>query len=83
MTTMVVAHSPLRVIDLGKRFRRTWALRECRFALRPGAISALVGPNGAGKSTLMAAAAGLLAPTEGRIEIGGARVRTTPAQAEP
>lgn len=79
MTTTVAALSPLRVTGLGKRFRRTWALRECSFALRPGVICALVGPNGAGKSTLMAAAAGLLAPTEGRIEIGGARVRTTPA----
>ncbi|MFG3042721.1 ATP-binding cassette domain-containing protein [Streptomyces sp. NPDC048330] len=56
---------------LGKRYRgrgRGWALRECDFTLPAGRICALVGPNGAGKSTLLALAAGLLRPTEGRIE---------------
>lgn len=79
MTATAVGESPLLAVDLGKRYRRLWALRECSFALRPGVITALVGPNGAGKSTLMATAAGLLAATEGRIEIGGTRVTTTPA----
>lgn len=79
VTRPVVVESPLRAVGLGKRYRRVWALRECSFALRPGVITALVGPNGAGKSTLMATAAGLLTATEGRIEVGGARVTTTPA----
>jgi len=77
--TAALVESPLRVTDLGKRYRRKWALRSCSFALRPGVITALVGPNGAGKSTLMATAAGLLTATEGRIEITGAPVTTTPA----
>ncbi|MFI9117643.1 ABC transporter ATP-binding protein [Streptomyces venezuelae] len=56
---------------LGKKYggrTRGWALRDCDFALPAGRVCALVGPNGAGKSTLLALAAGLLRPTEGRIE---------------
>ncbi len=36
-----------------------------------GELVGLCGPNGAGKSTLIAALAGLLAPLEGRVELGG------------
>ncbi|MEU5952827.1 ATP-binding cassette domain-containing protein [Streptomyces sp. NPDC047525] len=40
--------------------------------VHPGEIVALLGPNGAGKSTTCKAAAGLLAPTRGRIHVAGA-----------
>ncbi|MFD9395237.1 ABC transporter ATP-binding protein [Streptomyces sp. NPDC060000] len=64
---------------LGKRFGRRggWALRDCTFRLPAGRVCAVVGPNGAGKSTLLALAAGLLAPTEGRVTVLG----TDPASA--
>ncbi|GHF80644.1 ABC transporter ATP-binding protein [Streptomyces griseosporeus] len=64
---------------LGKRFGRRggWALRDCALRLPAGRVCALVGPNGAGKSTLLALAAGLLAPTEGRVTVLG----TAPAAA--
>ena len=32
---------------LGKRYGRTWALRECTLAVPAGHVAALVGPNGA------------------------------------
>ena len=38
---------------LGKRYRRTWALRDCTLDIPGGHIVALVGPNGAGKATLL------------------------------
>ena len=38
---------------LTMRYRRTWGLRDCTFALPAGRIAALIGPNGAGKSTLL------------------------------
>jgi ABC-2 type transport system ATP-binding protein len=56
---------------LGKRFRRQWALRDCTLSIPEGAIVGLAGPNAAGKSTLLALATGLLAPTEGAIEVLG------------
>jgi ABC-2 type transport system ATP-binding protein len=34
---------------LGKRYRRTWALRECTLAIAEGRVVGVVGPNGAGK----------------------------------
>lgn len=62
----------LAAFGLGKRYRRGPAvLGECTFRLPAGRICALVGPNGAGKSTLLALAAGLLAPSEGSIEVFG------------
>ena len=51
--------------ELGKRYGKTWALRDCTFALPAGHLAALVGPNGAGKSTLMNMVVGLTVPTAG------------------
>lgn len=56
---------------LGKRYRRTWALRECTLAIPAGRVAALVGPNGAGKSTLLQMTVGLTAPTTGSIRVLG------------
>lgn len=75
--------SPVLQVDrAGKRFRRGWALRDCSFTLRRNTITALIGPNGAGKSTLMAAAAGLLALTEGVIAVDGTVAGSGPAHPE-
>jgi len=46
-------------------------LRGLDLALHPGETVALMGRNGAGKSTLLRHAAGLLAPTRGRVEKSG------------
>ena len=63
---------------LTKRYRRTFALDHCSFAISEGAIVALVGPNGAGKSTLLHCATGLIRPSEGTISVlGGAPGDTT------
>jgi ABC-2 type transport system ATP-binding protein len=74
-----VESAPLRVDDVGQRYGKKWVLRGCSFDLRPGAVTALIGPNGAGKSTLMSTAAGLLSPTEGRIEVKGSPVVALPS----
>ncbi|GGZ14437.1 ABC transporter ATP-binding protein [Streptomyces inusitatus] len=60
--------------DLGRKYLRGWALRECSFRLPTGCVSALVGPNGAGKSTLLSIAARLLRPTTGSLRLFGKEV---------
>ncbi len=55
--------------------REIEALREVSFEVPHGAVLGLVGANGAGKSTLVRTVAGILPPTEGRVEVHG-RVST-------
>lgn len=56
---------------LGKRYRRTWALRDCSLSIPAGQVTALVGPNGAGKTTLLSILAGLTVPTTGTAAVLG------------
>jgi ABC-type multidrug transport system ATPase subunit len=67
MSTVLEAH------DLGKRYRRRWALADCTITMPAGHVVGLVGPNGAGKTTLLQLAVGLLAPSSGSIEVLGRR----------
>jgi ABC-type multidrug transport system ATPase subunit len=59
----------LETDQLGKRYGRNWALRDCSLHLPAGRIAALVGPNGAGKSTLLHMAVGLLRPDAGAVRV--------------
>ena len=61
----------LETDQLGKRYGRTWALRDCSLRLPVGRVAALVGPNGAGKSTLLHLAVGLLRPDAGTVRVFG------------
>jgi ABC-type multidrug transport system ATPase subunit len=66
---------PLQTMDLGKRYGRQWALRDCSLELPAGRVGALVGPNGAGKTTLLQLAVGLAAPSAGSVAVFGAAPR--------
>lgn len=63
--------SPLETTGLGKRYGRSWALRDCTVAIPEGSITALIGPNGAGKTTFLQIAIGLAAPTDGTVAVFG------------
>jgi ABC-2 type transport system ATP-binding protein len=54
---------------LGKRYRRTWALKDAALAIPAGYVVALVGPNGSGKTTLLHMSVGLTRPTTGRVTV--------------
>ncbi|MGW0081103.1 ABC transporter ATP-binding protein [Streptomyces sp. NPDC003393] len=56
-------------------------LREVSLRVAPGTRLALVGPSGAGKSTLGRLLAGIYAPRDGRITLGGAELSRMPAEA--
>jgi len=64
---------------LGKRYGRTWALRECTLEVPAGRVAALVGPNGAGKTTLLNLAVGLTAPSAGGVAVLGGQRPGSPA----
>ncbi|MFF4592233.1 ABC transporter ATP-binding protein [Amycolatopsis sp. NPDC001319] len=60
---------------LGRRYGRTWGLRDCTLEIGEGRVVGLVGPNGAGKSTLLNLLAGLLRPSAGDLELFGRPVK--------
>lgn len=62
---------PVVADNVGKQYRRGWALRPTSLVIPPNRVVALVGPNGAGKSTLMGLITGLLRPTAGSIAVFG------------
>jgi ABC-2 type transport system ATP-binding protein len=64
---------------LGKRYRRTWALRDCSLAIPAGSVVALVGHNGAGKTTLLNLLVGLIEPTEGSASVLNGEPAGSPA----
>ncbi|GGZ44760.1 ABC transporter ATP-binding protein [Streptomyces bluensis] len=55
-------------------------LRKVSLEVVPGTRLALVGPSGAGKSTLGRLLAGIYAPRNGRITLGGAELSRMPAE---
>ena len=62
------------VRDLVKRYRKADrnAVDGVSFSVYPGEFFALLGPNGAGKTTTISILTTTLAPTSGRVDIGGA-----------
>lgn len=67
---------------IGKRFGKKWAVRGLTLEVPGGEVFGLLGPNGAGKTTAIRVMAGLLAPTEGRVNIGGFNVWKEPVRAK-
>ncbi len=70
-----------RVDGLTIHYGKRVAVDGISFELAGGEIALLLGPNGAGKSTTLAAMAGALAPSAGRIEIAGEDLATAPRAA--
>jgi branched-chain amino acid transport system ATP-binding protein len=71
----------LETIGLHKRFGALIVANEIHFRLEAGARHALIGPNGAGKTTFINLITGRLAPSAGRILLGGADITALPQSA--
>ena len=74
----------LRTINLSKRYGTRLAVDQLNLEVRRGEVFGFLGPNGAGKTTTIRMLLGLIAPTEGSVEISGRRCfrasRRDPAQ---
>ncbi|WP_430376845.1 ABC transporter ATP-binding protein [Streptomyces sp. B1-3] len=66
------------VTALSVRRAHVQALRHIDLTVRPGETIALMGRNGAGKSTLLNTLVGLVAPSTGTVQVGGAPPHRTP-----
>ncbi len=53
------------------KFNDFWVFQNLNFEVHKGEIVGIVGRNGAGKSTLLKIIAGVLAPTRGKVTLGG------------
>jgi ABC-2 type transport system ATP-binding protein len=71
-----MASAPIRLENVTKRFGEETALSGITAEIGSGVVTGLVGPDGAGKTTLIRLLTGLLAPTEGRLEVLGHDTRT-------
>jgi iron complex transport system ATP-binding protein len=65
--------------SVGYVLRGRSIVRDVSLALHPGEMTIVIGPNGAGKSTLLRLLTGEVAPSAGRIALGGLVLRDIPA----
>lgn len=64
------------LVEVWKKYRSHWALREVTLRAASGEIVGLVGPNGAGKTTLLRIAARLMRPYGGIVDVPSGPVGT-------
>lgn len=70
------------VDHLWRRYGELVAVRDLDFELRRGEVLGFLGPNGAGKSSTMQMLAGCLAPSAGRVRLGGVDLLDEPDRAK-
>jgi len=71
----------IEVDQLSQRYGAFEAVRGVSFEVGQGQIVGFLGPNGAGKSTTLRVVSTQLAPSEGRVRVGGHDVLEAPFQA--
>ena len=64
----------LKVDNLSKRFKDTWALRDIAFEAMPGEVFGVFGPSGSGKTTLLDAVAGEFPTNGGAVFVNGREI---------
>ena len=72
----------IRADKLTKKYGDLTAVNAVSFKVEPGEVLGFLGPNGAGKTTTMRMLAGFVQPTDGRAEICGFDVESSPTDAK-
>lgn len=72
----------IKTSNLTKKFGKLVAVNKLNLTVKKGEIFGFIGPNGAGKTTTIKMLTGVLAPTEGKIEIGGFDIQKEPVKAK-
>ena len=75
LVSKVQTNSSIKIVNIGKRFRFLWALKDISIEIDKNTIVGLVGSNGAGKSTLLNVLGTIITPTTGTIDIFGKNIR--------
>jgi NitT/TauT family transport system ATP-binding protein len=68
------ANARIRIRGLGKRYGALEVFREIDLEVGDREIVSIVGPSGCGKTTLLRCIDGLIAPSSGKVDIGGTEV---------
>jgi ABC-2 type transport system ATP-binding protein len=76
MTATAASDVVLRTVGLTKRYGRLSAVQDLALEVPRGRVYGFLGPNGAGKSTTIAMVLGLIAPSDGHVEMFGLDTRT-------
>jgi putative spermidine/putrescine transport system ATP-binding protein len=69
---------PIEYLGISKRYGAATALKPTTLSIEAGEFFSIIGPSGSGKTTLLGLTAGFVAPSEGQILIGGARIEGIP-----
>lgn len=69
---------PIEYVGISKRYGSTTALKPTTLTIEAGEFFSIIGPSGSGKTTLLGLTAGFVAPSEGRIRIGGTSIENVP-----
>jgi ABC-2 type transport system ATP-binding protein len=72
----------IRVENVYKRYRKHVAVADLTLTVNAGEIYGFLGPNGAGKTTTIRMLAGALAPSSGKIFLGGHNLAQKPRDAK-
>ncbi|MFP5349023.1 MAG: ABC transporter ATP-binding protein [Gammaproteobacteria bacterium] len=78
----MTADTLVEVEHLSRYYGELQAVNDVSFSIRPGEILGFLGPNGAGKTTTMQILSGNLAPSSGRVRIGGHDLQDAPRAAK-